>query len=105
MLSKLSDFSHLEKNPIGILEPKKEHIAPFDISDVDIVVVPGIVFDMYGHRIGFGNGGYDLLLNDSKALKVGLAFSFQIFDRVPAEAHDVPVDIIVTEKEIIRCKR
>ena len=40
-----------------------------------------------------------------KAVKIGLAFDFQIVDKIPLETHDVPVDFIVTEKGIIECKR
>jgi len=79
-----------------------------DIADIDLVIVPGVVFDKSGHRIGYGHGYYDRFLDNlekinKNAVKVGLAYDFQIADKVPIEKHDVPVDKIVTEKRIIRC--
>jgi 5-formyltetrahydrofolate cyclo-ligase len=103
-LSKLKDFQELEKTTFGILEPKKQFIREFDIIDVDLIIVPGIAFDKQGHRIGFGEAYYDNLLKKSKAIKIGLAYEFQIIEEIPNETHDVPVDIIVTEKRILKKK-
>ncbi len=101
-LSELKDFKELEKGRFGVLEPKKESIRKADISHADLIIVPGIAFTKQGHRLGFGKGYYDRLLVKSEALKAALCFSFQIIDEIPVEEHDIPVDVIVTEKEIIR---
>ncbi len=75
-------------------------------KNIGMVLVPGIAFDEHGHRIGYGLGYYDKFLrNVPKAVKIGLAFDFQIVDKAPIEPHDVPVDIIVTEKRLIECKK
>ncbi len=74
---------------------------------VDIVITPGLAFDSHGGRIGHGGGHYDRLLARAAlrtALKVGLAFVFQIRDHVPTLAHDIGMDIIVTEYAVIRCR-
>ena len=102
--SVIIDFDNLlPSGNFGILEP----IEAMKISNknIDLVLVPGIVFDKEGHRIGYGLGYYDKFLRKvSKAIKIGLAFDFQVVDKIPREMHDVPVDIIVTEERVIECK-
>ena len=67
--------------------------------------MPGIVFDKEGRRIGYGLGYYDKFLKKTpKAVKIGLAFDFQVVDQIPREMHDVPVDVIVTE-ERVECRK
>ncbi|RLF27428.1 MAG: 5-formyltetrahydrofolate cyclo-ligase [Thermoplasmata archaeon] len=103
-LSKLNSWDELEPGEYSILQPCREYVSEVSVNDVDIIIVPGIVFDEKGHRIGHGLGYYDRLLSDSKnALHIGLAFEFQIVDRIPVEKHDVAVDKIVTEKRVIHC--
>lgn len=105
--SQILSFDELEPGYFNILTPKKEFIRYIDPKEIDLIIVPGAVFDRNGYRIGFGGGYYDRFLGtkiDNKANKVSLAFDLQIIDQVPREEHDVPVDIIITEKEIIKCK-
>ena len=103
-LSEIKDFSDLEPKTFGILEPKKNKIKNFDIDRLDLVIVPGIAFDKNGHRIGYGYGYYDRLLGKlgDKATKTGLCYEFQLIDKIPEEKHDIPMDIIITEKRIIK---
>ncbi len=71
----------------------------------DLVIVPGLAFDLQGGRIGHGAGYYDRLLARpvlSRALKIGLAFAFQLRDAVPVAAHDAAMDMIVTENAAFR---
>ena len=104
-LSELRSMDDLEPKAFSILEPKAEKIMKFDIKKLDLVIIPGIAFDKRGHRIGYGQGHYDRFLEklDRKIKKIALAFDFQLIDRVPEEKHDVPMDFVVTEKEIIKC--
>mgnify|MGYP001353627139 FL=1 len=104
-LSEIKNFNELEPKTWGILEPKDEFIRKFDIENVDLVIIPGIVFDQNGHRIGYGYGYYDRFLKklDKNVVKIGFGFEFQIVDKIPEEKHDVPVDIMVTEKRVINC--
>ncbi len=97
----IKDSKGLAQGPFGILEPKKE--LPISKEDLDLVIVPGIVFDFRGHRIGYGEGYYDNFLKDVKATKIGLAFEIQIVPEIPAEPHDIKVNKIVTEKRVITC--
>lgn len=81
----------------GILEPKKDRCQPLDLSKLDLVVVPGIVFDKRNHRLGRGLGYYDRFLRQLPAgiPTVGLAFDFQIVNRLPDQSHDVQLSRVV----------
>lgn len=102
--SVIIDFDNLITAKFGILEPIETMKIAY--KKIDLVLVPGIVFDKEGHRIGYGFGYYDKFLRKvPKAIKIGLAFDFQIVDKIPREMHDVSVDMIITEKRVIECKR
>jgi 5-formyltetrahydrofolate cyclo-ligase len=106
VFSRLIDFSEdLSPGTWGILEPKPACVRPVSLEEIDLVITPGAVFDRMGNRIGYGGGFYDGLLSSVGKPAVGLAFSLQIIERVPTEpGHDVPVDMIITEEGITRCK-
>jgi 5-formyltetrahydrofolate cyclo-ligase len=81
--------------------------ASADILRPAVLLVPLAAFDASGNRIGWGQGHYDrviarLLADGAPLLTIGIAFSFQQVDAVPAEAHDMPLDLIVTEQAIFR---
>jgi 5-formyltetrahydrofolate cyclo-ligase len=79
-------------------EPPRE--APeAERGDVDLLVVPALAVAANGHRIGYGAGFYDAALPDFRppALAVVIAYDFQLLAEVPAEPHDVPCDIVVTD--------
>ena len=103
--SVIIDFDNLiSSGKFGILEPIETMKIAY--KNIDLVLVPGIAFDTEGHRIGYGFGYYDKFLTKvPKAIKIGLCFDFQVVDKVSREEHDVPVDIIVTEKRVIECKK
>ncbi|MBI4011736.1 MAG: 5-formyltetrahydrofolate cyclo-ligase [Candidatus Rokubacteria bacterium] len=87
----------------GIREPDPAACAPVPLGAVDFVLVPGVVFDARGGRIGYGAGYYDRLLRglaDGVPL-VAAAFEVQLVDEVPMEPHDRPIDRIVTERRVI----
>ena len=87
----------------GILEPDPE-VYPVTVepNEIGVVFVPGVAFDRLGHRLGYGKGYYDRWLRGASALeKIGLAFSFQVLERLPAEAHDVRLDLLVTEQDVL----
>lgn len=96
----------IEPGMWGIPEPK-ECLAEYTASDFSVIMVPGAAFDRRGWRIGYGAGYYDRLLAAAgdHALKIAPAFSFQVLAELPHDLHDVPVDIIVTEEEIIDCRK
>jgi len=87
----------------GMLELDETHCKSVPIDRVDIAIIPGVVFDEKGGRIGQGDGYYDRLLPKLSITtrKVSLAFEFQIVPQVPMESHDKHVDIIITEERTI----
>ncbi len=85
----------------GIQEPPPG-LEPIDPSTLDIVWVPGVAFGISGERIGMGAGYYDRLLSKCpQAVRVSLAFDFQLFEKLNQESWDQPVDWILTEKRDI----
>lgn len=102
-ISRLDDFKNLDQGKFGVLEPIKKEKHE---GKIDLIIVPGVAFDSKGSRIGFGKGYYDRFLQENKeALKVALAFEEQIVDSIPAELHDISVDMIITEKRVVRCNK
>ena len=63
--------------------------------------MPGVAFDRKANRLGRGKGFYDRLLAQTHALKIGICYDLQLLDEIPAEPHDIKMDIIVTENNII----
>jgi 5-formyltetrahydrofolate cyclo-ligase len=87
----------------GAMEPTGAEVV--EPGDVDAVIVPGVAFDRSGHRVGYGGGFYDRFLPRTRAgvPSIAIAFAEQIVDEpVPRGAFDLPVDLIVTEHEVIR---
>jgi 5-formyltetrahydrofolate cyclo-ligase len=64
--------------------------------EIDLVLVPGIAFDLHGHRLGRGKGFYDRLLAEIRGVKCGAAFDEQIAEKIPVEPHDILMDFILT---------
>ena len=91
----------LEIGKFNIMEPD-EHCARVDT--IDLVLVPGIAWDEQGHRIGYGQGYYDRYLVKLRTTSVGLAYDFQVFEQIPHGINDFCVNMIVTEKRIVRTR-
>ncbi|RUM60021.1 MAG: 5-formyltetrahydrofolate cyclo-ligase [Persephonella sp.] len=116
----ISDISDLKEGFAGIKEPEGK---VYPKEKIDIVVVPAVAYDRKGYRLGYGKGFYDRFLKDFQNLKgklcfktkvrrnrfetqlIGLAYDFQVLDKLPHEKHDIPVDIIITPKEVIKTER
>jgi|SRR5215831_11733441 len=94
----------LAPGTFGILEPKTEFVRPVDLDAVDLIFVPGIVWDRDGYRLGWGRGYFDRVLTrlPEHVRSAGLAFNMQMITRVPRDQFDVPVDMVVTESRVIR---
>ena len=93
----------LKQGVFDVLEPLDMMRDETPSEDLDIIIVPGLVFNKAGYRIGYGGGYYDSFLAEYgiNSLKVGFCYSQFIKDKFPIKEHDVAVDIIITEKEII----
>lgn len=90
---------NLIRKKFEILEPKNPIIE--DVEP-DVIIVPGIVFDLKGNRIGYGKGYYDCFLSNKTGIKIGLCYDFQLYNSIPNEKHDIKMDIIITENRIIK---
>ncbi|MGH4051443.1 MAG: 5-formyltetrahydrofolate cyclo-ligase [Clostridium sp.] len=91
------------KSAFGIMEPKHDLLKMVNINDIDLIIVPGVLFDKHCNRIGFGAGYYDRFLSKKSkdAITIGIAYDNQIIDEIPADIYDVPLDFIVTQGRII----
>lgn len=91
----------------GIPEPVWRADAVFPAQELDMVILPGLLFDRNGNRLGYGGGYYDRFLAGKapQALRLGLAFSCQLVFSIPAQNHDMRLDLLVTEKEVLRWAR
>ncbi|SCG83897.1 5-formyltetrahydrofolate cyclo-ligase [Proteiniborus sp. DW1] len=108
VLSQLLDYDkELESGTYGILEPKKEFIREVNPELIDLVLMPGVAFDRRGYRIGYGGGYYDRFLTRivDSVPKIALAFDLQLVPHVRKGRYDIPVDYIITEKEIIKASK
>lgn len=109
-LADVQGLEDLEPGAFDILEPRHEirrdETISRDAASIDLVLVPGVAFDMRGGRLGRGQGYYDRFLSrmGDSSLRIALAFECQIFDQIPMSAHDMYVDVIVTERKIFRCQ-
>lgn len=98
-LSEVRDpATELARGAFGVWEPHRAAHRPVRLRDVDLVLVPGIGFDRHGHRVGHGHGYFDRFLArvPRTTPTVGLAFRFQLLDRLPANAHDRAVQTVLS---------
>ena len=107
-VSELMDFDkELALGFYDILTPKDEYIRIVPSKIIDLILVPGVAFDKRGYRVGYGGGYYDrFFANINKnVIKIGLCFEMQIIPEAPTDSYDIPVDFILTEKDLIQCAR
>ena len=76
-----------------------------DVAQIDLIVVPAVAYDTAGRRVGRGKGYYDRLLATARAVKVGVAYDFQLVDDdIETEDHDVGVDYVITPRRFIKVR-
>jgi 5-formyltetrahydrofolate cyclo-ligase len=85
----------------GIREPS-ESCPQFPLNRLDLVLVPGVAFDLHGRRLGRGKGFYDQLLATVRGRTCGVAFDEQIVNEIPLEPHDVLLNCILTPSRWIQ---
>jgi 5-formyltetrahydrofolate cyclo-ligase len=100
----IESLNELKRSHYGIMEPEYSPGREIRLEEIDLVIVPLLAFDRRGGRLGFGGGYYDRFLNGCSCPKAGLAYSFQEMDHIPLEQNDCALNIIITEKEIIRVR-
>lgn len=95
----------LKTEKMGLRTPTNGVPIPFD--EIDLVITPGLGFDRYGNRLGRGGAFYDNFFTHHKidAARWGIAYSEQLYDEIPHDENDAPIDAVVTENEVIICKK
>lgn len=94
--------TRLELGSFHIEEPIGDNTV--DADEIELIVVPAVAFDRKGNRLGRGKGFYDRLLGATKATKIGVGYEFQLLDELPAEPHDVPMDMVITQNTVLVIK-
>jgi len=101
----IEGLEELLPGTLGILEPEPKKLGQMQNERKQIMIVPGLAFDLIGNRIGFGAGYYDRYFIEHpnpNLKKVAIAYDFQIEEELPADQFDIPMQRIVTEKRQIR---
>ena len=94
----VSSLVELTPAGYGLLEPlSSAHVVLPE--ELDFIIVPALTYDLHGYRLGKGGGYYDRYLSKSKAFTAGITRQRLLRDTLPREAHDIPVDCIVTERK------
>mgnify|MGYP000306640418 CR=1 FL=1 len=102
---RIDDIEDLRRSKFGIFEP----LDNSDIAEaeaLDLALVPALAFARDGMRLGYGKGYYDRFFSDGgeDIVKIGLCYSFQVLDSLPAAPYDIRMNIVVTESEILTIK-
>jgi 5-formyltetrahydrofolate cyclo-ligase len=89
----------------GAMEPRRRAFA--EPSAVDLIVAPGLAFDPHGYRLGYGGGYYDGFLRRVRpdATPIGFGFDDQVVDAVPHDERDVPLHVVVSDRQVLRIAR
>ena len=95
---KLESFKDIEYNKYHIREPL---FSSEVIDNIEIMIVPGIAFDVAKNRIGYGKGYYDRYLSKHECYKVGLTFDEHLHKEIPADSSDIKMDIVITDKRFM----
>ena len=101
MFKKVTSLDMLSPSSFGIFEPNEECeiIIP---TEKTICITPALLFSKKGHRLGYGKGYYDRFLKDFNGISVGFSYSDCVLDFIPHDAHDIPLDMIITESEVLK---
>lgn len=106
---RITSLEGFKTSKYGISEPLPSKSERFHyLGENQLMLMPGLAFDQYGGRIGFGAGYFDKYLEGylpEKFCKVALAYEFQIKESLEIEQHDIPTDILVTPSRIIDCRK
>jgi len=101
VFKKINSFSDLEQGNFSVMEPKDDCK---DVKKIEVIIVPAIALTRNGYRLGYGFGYYDRYLSGKKSKTIALSYSKQVIRSFPYSDHDVRIDCIVTEDEVIMSK-
>jgi 5-formyltetrahydrofolate cyclo-ligase len=94
----ISSFDQLEIVYMQLHEPNPNKTNKVESENISYLIVPGVVFDLSGFRIGYGGGYYDRFLSNYDGPTISIAFDEQLIEIVPSENFDVPVQLLITDK-------
>ncbi len=97
-LYRFNSFEDLTPGKFGIPEPKTKTRGA---SEPEVVIVPGVAFDLDLHRLGYGKGYYDRLFQKLKTFKIGICYELQVIEKIPRHEHDQKLNMTVTEQRVI----
>jgi len=100
--AKVDNEKDLLRGSFGVWEPAPQQ-PPVPLSSLQVILIPGVAFDIHGSRMGWGKGLYDRLLQKISGVRIGLAYDFQVLERIPTDAWDEKVDLIITDRRVITC--
>ena len=99
----IAGLSALVPGMLGIPEPEASATV-VEKEEIDLILVPGLLFDRRGNRMGQGAGYYDRYLADYAGMTCALAYAAQVVDTVIKKPHDVPVKMLCTEEGLIKAR-
>ncbi len=88
----------------GVREPAAS-CEEIPLNKFDLILVPGMAFDLDGNRLGRGKGFYDRLLAESTGVKCGVGYDFQLLEKIPSEPHDARVQFVFTPSRCVKTGR
>ena len=97
---RVTDLSELRAGHYGILTPDESSPVYENESSLSLCLVPGLVFDTFGYRVGYGKGYYDRFLKDFCGTSAGVVYSIFKINSVPRDQYDLAVDLIITERNV-----
>lgn len=100
---RINSLSDLSVGKFGIREPKPDRDNELTKFKNCVIIVPALCYNRSGFRLGYGGGYYDRFLKDFKGVSIGLCYGERVFENIPVNDYDIPVNIIVCENEIIYC--
>ena len=101
IFKRISTIGDLSQSSFGLFEPNEscETVTP---TKNTVCIVPALLFSRDGHRIGYGKGYYDRFLTDFEGISVGFSYSALVLDKIAHEKHDIPLDMIINESEVLK---
>lgn len=99
---KLESFEQLEESFFNLREPNPEVTTKIDKQAINLLIVPGLLYDKRGYRIGFGGGYYDRFLADFLNHTVSILYSEQLLEDIPNESYDIAVQQLITEDGFVK---